>query len=184
MNTVQPLTEWVQKMTNAVQQKARVKEQRHEAGLLSQAQAETTWIKGMDQIVQTLDMLVRALKCTSHFPQLTLVSHAQSPQGTTTYMRRGTLLSLKGLERESPIIEFEIDSAPPFLPDLLAPTVRVISKPQTYQAMELRQEHFRFGVSLQGVVVWQTMNPSLAMPLEGSVEEMMKSFLASLLLSV
>ena len=182
MDTTQTLTEWVQQMADAVQHKARAKEQRHQAALLNQAQAESLWVEGMDQVVQTLDVLVQALKHTGHFPQLTLMTHARSPQGTTTYMRRGTLLSLKGLERESPTIEFEIDPAPPFRPDLLTPTVRVTTKPGTPQATGPRQEHFCFGVSLQGAVVWQLLNPSLMMPPEGSVEEMLRSFLASLLL--
>ena len=182
MDTTQTLTEWTRKMADAVQHKARAKEQRHQATLLNQAQAENLWVKGMDQVVQTLEVLVQALKHTEHFPRLTLLTHARSPQGTTTYMRRGTLLSLKGLEWESPTIEFEIDTAPPFRPDLLAPGVRVITRPETAQATGARQEHFCFGVSLQGAIVWQLLDPSLRMPQEGSVEEMLKSFLASLLL--
>jgi len=59
----------------------------------------------MDQVVQTLDVLVRALKHTGQFPQLSLLAHARTSQGTTTYMQRGTLLSLKGLEKKSLIIE-------------------------------------------------------------------------------
>jgi len=86
-------------MADTIQHKARAKEQRHQSqsALLTQAQAELLWVQGMDQVVQTLDVLVQALKCTGQFPQLTLLSHARSPQGTTTYMRRGTLLTLKGL---------------------------------------------------------------------------------------
>jgi len=168
MDTTQPLVKWARQMADTIQHKAR---------------AELLWVQGMDQVVQTLDVLVQALKCTGQFPQLTLLSHARSPQGTTTYMRRGTLLTLKGLERESPSIEFEIDPAPPFRPDLLAPTVRVITKPDTHQLMGARQEHFCCGVSLEGAVVWQLLNPSLEIPLEGSVEEMLRSFLASQLLT-
>lgn len=183
MNTTQSLAEWARQMADAVQQRARAKEQRHQAGLLNQAQAEILWVKGMDQVVQTLDVLIQALKHTGHFPQLTLVSHARSPQGTTTYMRQGTLLSLKGLEQKGPSIEFEIDSAPPFRPDLLAPTIRVITKPETRQAIGPGRKHFCFGVSLQGDVVWQLLQPSNEMPAEGSVDDMLRSFLTSLLLS-
>jgi hypothetical protein len=168
-------------MADAVQQRAQAKEQRHQAGLLTQAQAEHAWVKGMDQVVQTLEVLIRTLKQTGQFPRLTLVSHARSPQGTTTYMRRGTLLSVEGLEQESPTLEFEIDSAPPFRPDLLAPTIRVITKPQPRQAGGAGQEQFCFGISVQGDIVWHLRNPAGGMPLKGSVEDMLKSFLASLL---
>jgi len=180
MDATQPLAEWARQMAEAVQNKARMKEQRHQAALLSQGQAENLWIKGMDQVVQTLDALVHALKHTGDFPQLALVLHARSPQGTTTYMQRGTLLSLKGLGEEIPAIEFEIDTAPSFRPDLLVPVVRVITKPETRQPTKLRQEHLRFGVSLVGAVVWQLLNPALQMPQEGSVEQMLRSLLASL----
>ena len=177
------LTAWAQQMADAVQQRTRAEAQRHQAGLLTQAQAESVWVKGMDQVVQTLDILIRALKHTGYFPQLTLVSYAQSPQGTTTYMRRGTLLSVKGLEQKSLSIEFEIDPAPPFRPDLLAPTIRVLTKPEARHATGPGQKHFCFGVSLQGDIVWQPVNSSGGMPLEGSVEDMLRSFLTSLLLS-
>lgn len=182
METTQPLAEWAKQMAETVQQKARAKEQRHQAGLMNQAQAENVWVKGMDQVVQTLEILVQALKHTGYFPHLTLLSHARSPQGTSTYMRRGTLISLKGLEWESQTIEFEIHVALPFRPDLLAPTVRVVTKSDTAQDTGPRQEHFCFGVSAQGTVVWQLMNPSLVMPREGSVEEMLRGFLTALLL--
>ena len=180
MDTTQPLAEWARQMAETVQHRARAKEQRHQAGLINQAQAENLWVKGMDQVVQTLGVLVQALKHTGHFPQLTLVFYALSPQGTTTYMRRGTLLSLKGLEQKSPLIEFEIDLAPPFRPDLLAPIIQVITKAETRQATGSGQKHFCFGVSLQGDVVWQPLNPSGGMPREGGIEEMLRSFLASL----
>jgi hypothetical protein len=170
-------------MAGTVQHRARAKEQRHQTGLLNQLQAETLWVKGMDQVVQTLDVLVRALKHTGQFPHLTLVSYARSPQGTTTYMRRGTLLSLKGLEQKSPTIEFEIDSAPPFRLDLLAPTIRVVTKPDMRHPTGTEQEYFCFGVSLQGDIVWHLLNPTGGMPLEGGVEDMLRSFLASLLLT-
>jgi hypothetical protein len=55
-----------------------------------------------------------------HFA-LSVLSYAQSPQGTTIYMRRGTLLSVRGLQDEGPASEFEIDPAPPCRADLLAP---------------------------------------------------------------
>jgi hypothetical protein len=184
MDTIQQsLAEWARQMAEAVQQKARAKEQRHQAGLLTQAQAENLWVKGMDQVVQTLNVLIQALKHTGHFPKLTLVSYAHSPQGTTTYMRRGTLLSLKGLEPKSPTIEFEIDSAPPFRLDLLAPTIRVSTKPETRNTVGAGQEYFCFGISLQGDIVWHLLHPSEGMPVEGSIEEMLRSFLASLLLA-
>jgi len=183
MDTNLSLAEWAQRMADTVQHRTRAQDQRHQAGLLNQAQAENLWVKGMDQVVQTLDVLVRALKHTGHFPELTLVSYAQSPQGTTTYMRRGTLLSLKGLEQKSPVIKFEIDPDPPFRPDLLAPTIRVVSKPETGHATAAGQEYFCFGVSLQGAIIWHLLSSAEGMPLEGSVEEMLRSFLASLLLT-
>jgi hypothetical protein len=183
MDTAQTLGQWAEQMAEIVQQKARAKEQRHRSALLTQAQAEQVWVKAMDGVIQTLEVVVQALKRTKHFPQLILLLHARSPQGTSTYMRRGTLLSLKGLEPTNQTIEFEIDSVPPFRPDLLAPTVRVITKPDTAQSAGLRQEQLCFGVSLQGIVVWQPLNPSLTMPREGSVEEMLRSFLAALLLA-
>ena len=55
-----------------------------------------------------------------HF-DLSVLSYAQSPQGRTTYMRRGALLSVRGLREEGPTIEFEIDPAPPFRADPLTP---------------------------------------------------------------
>jgi hypothetical protein len=181
MDTTPSLTEWAQQMADAVQRRARAKEQRHHTGLLNQAQAEQVWVKGMDQVVQTLEGLVGALKHTGQFPHLTVVSYAQSPQGTTTYMRRGTLLSVKGLEPQSPTIEFAIDSGPAFRPDLLVPTIRVISNPQTRQAPGAAREHFCFGISLQGDVVWRLQDAAGGMPLEGGVEDLLRSFLAALL---
>lgn len=181
MHTHRPLKEWAAQMAESVQHKARAKEQRHQDALLNQAQAEQIWVKGMDQIVQTLEVLVQALKQTGQFPHLALLLHARSPQGTSTYMRRGTLLSLKGLEGSGPTVEFEIDTAPPFRPDMLAPSVRVVTKPDSTQTVGSRQEYCCFGVTLQGVVVWQLLNSSLAMPREGSVEEMLRSLLTGLL---
>ena len=135
----------------------------------------------MDRVVQILEGLVRALKHTGQFPHLTVVSYARSPQGTTTDMRRGTLVSLESLELQSPTIEFAIDGAPPFRPDLLVPTIRVLSKLHTRQATGATQEHFCFGISLHGDVVWHLQHPTGSMPLEGSVEDLLRSFLASLL---
>ena len=183
MDTTQTLAEWAQQMAHIVQDKARAREQRHQAAFLNQTQAENIWVKGIDEVVGTLKVLVGALKQTGHFPQLTLLPHAQSPQGTSTYMRRGTLLVLKGLEPASPIIEFEIDTTPPFRPDLLTPTVRVVTKQSTVQAPGPRHEHFCFGVTPQGAVVWQLLNSGLQMPQEGSVEEMLRGFLVSVLLT-
>ncbi|MEW5934801.1 MAG: hypothetical protein AB1816_14595, partial [Bacillota bacterium] len=85
-------------MAEIVQHKARAQEQRHQTAVLQQAQAEQVWVKGIDEVVQTLEGLVQALKQTRQFPHVALLLHARSPQGTSTYMRRGTLLSLKGLE--------------------------------------------------------------------------------------
>jgi hypothetical protein len=181
MATTQSLTEWAQQMAEAVQRRARAQEQRHQAALLNRAQAERVWVKGMDGVVETLKGLVRALQHTGQFPHLTVVSYARSPQGTTTYMRRGTLVSLEGLEPQSSTLEFAIDTTPPFRPDLLAPTIRVLSKPHTRQASGAAQEHFCFGISLHGDVVWHLQPPVGGMPLEGSVEDLLRSFLASLL---
>jgi hypothetical protein len=182
MDPTQPLTEWAQQMAATVQHKARAKEHRHQAALLNQAEAEQVWVEGMNRVVHTCQALIQALKATGQFPELTLLLHAQSPQGTVTYMRRGTLFSLKGIEKDSPAIEFVIDLAPPFRPDLLAPTVQVLTNRDTEQAGRPHQEQFSFGVTLQGAVVWHLLRPTLRMPPEGSVEEMLRSFLASLLL--
>ena len=181
MATTQSLTEWAQQMAEAVQRRALAKEQRHQAGLLNQVQAEQAWVKGMDRVVQTLEGLVRALKHTGQFPHLTLVSYARSPQGTTTYMRRGTLVSLEGLEPHSPTIEFAIDATPPFRSDLLAPTIQVLRKPQSRQGSGAAREYFCFGISLDGDVVWHLQPPAGEMPLEGSIEDLLRSFLAFLL---
>jgi hypothetical protein len=183
MDPTQSLTEWAQQMAATVQHKARAKEHRHQAALLNQAEAEQVWVDRMNQVVRTCQTLVQALKRTGQFPELALLLHAQSPQGTVTYMRRGTLFSLKGIEKDGPAIEFVIDPAPPFRPDLLTPTIRVITNQDTERAGRPRQEQFRFGVTPQGVVVWHLLHPTLQMPPEGSVEEMLRSFLASLLLT-
>jgi hypothetical protein len=182
METTQPLVEWAQLMAETVQRQMLAKEHRQQASHLNQSQAETVWTKGMDQVIQTLDALVQALRRTGQFPHLSLMAYARSPQGTTTYMRRGTLLSLRGLREESATLEFEIDSTPPFRADLLAPTVRVITTPQTLHTRRLREAQWCLGVSLHGAIVWQRLNPALQVPVEGSVEEVLRGFLAFLLL--
>lgn len=181
MAEFQPLTTWAQAMAEAVRRKTWVTEQ--QIGSLQQRQIEHMWVKGMDQLTQTLGVLVQALKDTKQFPQLSLISYARSPQGTTTYMRRGTLLSLRGLREDGPTLEFEIDPAPPFRADVLAPTVRVLTTPATLQsnANGLRKAHWCIGVSPQGAVVWQRLNEALPIAQEESSEEILKSFLATLL---
>src|SRR5262245_44118409 len=94
MENLQPRAEWAQQMADMAQRKRLAKEQQHQRGGLTQSQAEQLWITGMDRVVQTLAGLVQALQDTGYFSQLTLLPHARSPQGTTTYMRRGSLLSL------------------------------------------------------------------------------------------
>ena len=127
MAELQPLTEWAQLMADAVLHKARAHQQQTRA--MPQSQVENLWVKGMDQVTHTLEALVQALQGASQFPHLNLVSYARSPQGTTTYMRRGTLLSLRGLREDGPTLEFVIDPSLPFRTDLLAPTVRVLTTP-------------------------------------------------------
>src|SRR5215475_11144952 len=124
------LAAWAQQMAELVQRKARERQQRHQTAGMNQAQAERLWTAGMDQIVQTVTALVAALRQTGHFPQLTLTTHARSPQGTTTYMRQGTLLTLRGLGQDLQTIECTIDNTPPFRSDLLAPLIRVVVLPE------------------------------------------------------
>jgi len=88
---------------------ARERHQRHQTAVMNQAQAEHLWVTGMDQVVQTFTALVAALRQTGHFPHLTITTHARSPQGTTTYMRQGALLTLKGLGHEQQTITCAID---------------------------------------------------------------------------
>ena len=83
------LATWARQMASLVQRKARERQQRHQAAVMTQAQAERLWVTGMDQLVHTFTALVAALRQTGHFPHLTLTTHARSPQGTTTYMRQG-----------------------------------------------------------------------------------------------
>lgn len=177
-----PLTEWAQQMAAAVQHAALAKDQQ-QAGCGQGSRDESLWVKGMDQVVQTLGNLVQALRHTQHFPHLRLISYAQSPQGATTYMRRGTLLSLRGLREEGGTLEFEIDSSPVFRADLLVPLVRVLTTPPTLQAVGLRKAHWCVGISKDGAVVWHRLNPALDISPEGSTEEILRQFLAVLLLA-
>jgi hypothetical protein len=183
MGSLQTRAEWAQQMADTVQLKMLAKEQQHHRGSLTQAQAEQLWITGMDRVVHTLACLVQALQDTGYFSQLKLLSHARSPQGTTTYMRRGSLLSLKGLQEKTPTIEFEIDGSPPFRADLLTPIVRVVTLSNSFQPTNRRKVHWCFGVSMQGAVVWQKLDPEVQIPPEGDVEAMLRSFLGSQLLA-
>jgi hypothetical protein len=184
MEHPQSLATWAHEMAALVERKILTQEQQQQASLLNQAQAETVWVKGMEQVVQILAKLVQALKQTKRFPNLSVLSYAQSPQGTTTYMRRGTLLSVRGLQEEGLTIEFEIDTAPPFRADLLAPTVRVLTSPRPHHPLGLRQAHWSIGVSVRGEVVWQRLNPALETSVEdGSSEDILKNFLAFSLLT-
>ena len=183
MENTQSLATWAQEMAAIAERKTLAQEQQQQASLLDQTQTETIWANGMDQVVQILTQLVQALKHTKRFPDLSVLSYAQSPQGTTTYMRRGTLLSVRGLQEESPTIELEIDTSPPFRADLFAPTVRVLTSPQPYHAANLRQAHWNVGVSVHGEVVWQRLNPALAISAEDSSEDILKNFLTFSLLT-
>jgi len=177
----QPLAEWAQSMVDAALCRTQATEQ--QVGSIEQSQIENSWVKGMDQIVQVLGILVQALKDTRQFPHLKLISYARSPQGTTTYMRRGTLLSLRGLREDGLTLEFEIDPSIPFRADVLAPTVRVLTTPAPPQTNGLRKAHWCIGVSTQGAVIWQRLNDALLISPEESSEEILKKFLATLLLT-
>ncbi len=184
MENTQDLASWAQEMASIVERKILAQKQRQQASLLDHTQTEAVWVKGMDQVVQILTKLVQSLKLTKHFPDLKVVSYAQSPQGTTTYMRRGTLLSVRGFQEESPTIEFEIDTTPPFRADLLAPTVRVFTSPHPSRAASLRQAHWAVGVSVLGEVIWQRLNPALEISAETGSEDILKNFLAFSLLAM
>jgi hypothetical protein len=183
MENPQSLTTWAQEIAAIVERKTLAQEQQQQTSLLSQTQNETVWVNGMDQVVQILAKLVQALKQTKRFPDLSVLSYAQSPQGTTTYMRRGTLLSVRGLQEEGPTIEIEIDTAPPFRADLLVPTVRVLTSPRPHHPAGLRQAHWNVGVSVHGEVVWQRLNPTLEVLAEDGSEPILKNFLAFALLT-
>jgi|GEM_PF-6782266 len=88
----------------------------------------------MAEVVRILTKLIKALRHTQRFPDLSVLSYAASPQGMTTYMRRGTLLRVRDLQEEGPSIEFERDMTPPFRADLRAPTVRVLTSPDPHHA--------------------------------------------------
>ena len=175
------LEAWAQQMAELVQRRTRERDQRHQTAVLNQAQAERLWVAGMDQVVQTLTLLVQALRQTGHFPHLTLITHARSPQGTTTYMRQGVLLTLKGVGQDQQTIEFAIDGTSAFRPDLIAPMVRVLTIQEARYGAGTPQDQLRLGVSVQGPVVWQLLNPALPLPAEGSPEDLLKSFLAACL---
>jgi hypothetical protein len=183
METPQSLTAWAQEIATLAERKTLAQEQKQQASLLNQTQTETVWVNGIEQVVRILGTLVQALKQTKRFPDLSILSYAQSPQGTTTYMRRGTLLSVRGLQEEGPTIEFEIDTAPPFRTDLLAPTVQVLTSPRPHSPAGLRQAHWNVGVSVQGEVVWQRLNPALEISAEEGSEAILKNFLAFSLLT-
>ena len=175
------LAAWAQQMAALVQRKAQERQQRHQTAMMNQAQAERLWVAGMDQVVRTFTAAVTALRQTGHFPSLTLTSHAQSPQGTTTYMRQGVLLTLKGVGQDLQTVECVIDHTPPFRPDLLAPLIRVVILPEGGGRGAPPQEHVRLGVSVHGEVVWQPVNPALSVPAEGSLEDLLTGFLAACL---
>ena len=177
------LTAWAQEMAAIAERKTRAQDKRQNTSHLSQAQAETVWVNGMDQVVRILTKLVKVLKQTQRFPDLSVLSYAQSPQGTTTYMRRGTLISVRGLQEESPSIEFEIDTTPPFRADLLAPTVRVLTSPHPHHSASLRRAHWSIGVSVHGEIVWQRLNPELEEMAEDNSEDILKNLLAFSLLT-
>jgi hypothetical protein len=177
------LATWAQEMATIAERKTWAQDQQQHTSHLSQPQAETVWVTGMDQVVRILTKLVQALKHTHRFPDLSVLSYAQSPQGTTTYMRRGTLLSVRGLQEESPSIEFEIDTTPPFRADLLAPTVRVLTSPHPHHSASLRRAHWSIGVSVHGEIVWQRLNPELEGIAEDNSEDILKNFLAFSLLT-
>lgn len=183
MENSRSLAVWAQEMAAIAERKIQAQEQQQHASRLSQSQVETVWVTGIDQIVRILTTLVQALKHTQRFPDLSVLSYAQSPQGTTTYMRRGTLLSVRGLHEESPTIEFEIDAAPPFRADLLAPTVRVLTSPHPHHAATLRQAHWNVGVSVHGEIVWHCLNPALEGGAEDGSEAILKHMLAFSLLT-
>ena len=74
------LTAWAQEMATIAERKTRTQDQQQHTSHLSQPQAETIWVNGMDQVVRILTKLVQALKQTQRFPDLSVLSYAQSPQ--------------------------------------------------------------------------------------------------------
>jgi hypothetical protein len=184
MENAESLASWAHEMASLAERKKLVQEQQQQASFLDHTQVEIVWTKGMDQVVHILTRLVQALKPTQRFPHLSVVSYAQSPQGTTTYMRRGTVLSVRGLHEESPTLEFEIDTDPPFRADLVAPTVRVLTSPHPSHAVSLRQAQWTVGVSVRGDVVWKQLNPAREISAEDGSEAILKHLLAFCLLAV
>ena len=75
------LATWAQEMATIAERKTRAQDKRQNTSHLSQPQAETVWVTGMDQVVRILTKLVQALKHTQRFPDLSVLSYAQSPQG-------------------------------------------------------------------------------------------------------
>jgi hypothetical protein len=76
-------------------------------------------------------------------------------------------------------VECVIDHTPPFRPDLLAPLVRVVILPEGREKGAPPREQLRFGISVQGTVVWQVLNPALQLPAEGELEDLLTRFLAA-----
>lgn len=181
MENTPSLAAWAQEMVAIAEHKTQAREQ--QASRLHLPENETLWVNGIDQVVQTLAKLVQALKHTKRFPDLSVLSYAQSPQGSTTYMRRGTLLSVRGLHKEGPTIEFEIDTEPPFRADLLAPAVRVLTSPHPHLGTSRRQAQWAVGVSGHGTVVWHRLNPALEVSAEDGSEAILKHLLAFFLLA-
>ena len=74
------LAAWAQEMATIAERKTRTQDQQQHTSHLSQTQAEAAWVNGMDQVVRILTKLVKALKQTQRFPDLSVLSYAQSPQ--------------------------------------------------------------------------------------------------------
>jgi hypothetical protein len=60
----------------------------------------------------------------------------------------------------------------------------VLTAPHPFHAVSLRQAHWNVGVSVRGEVVWQRLNPALEISEEAGSEDILKNFLAFLLLAV
>jgi hypothetical protein len=106
------LAAWAQEMATIAERKTRAQDQQQHTSHLSQTQAETVWVTGMDQVVRILTKLVQALKHTQRFPDLSVLSYAQSPQGTTTYMRLLNRSPTSGTIRCAPEDAHEEDHCP------------------------------------------------------------------------
>ena len=105
----------------------------------------------------------------------------QEPTGDHDVYASGALLTPKGLGHEQQAIECAIDTTSPFRPDLLAPLLRVVLRPEGQDRGASPQEQLRLGISFQGDVVWQLVNPALSVPAEGTLEDLLTSFLAACL---